>query len=73
MACEVNQTTIALPLHVFVCDLLIMFINVRKMVSIFESKKPPRRPLSLPPCEQTQRENEKTNLTSEPRPLSCVS
>lgn len=39
-----------------------MFVNVRKMVSIFESKKQPR-PLSLPPCEQTQRENEKTTLT----------
>ncbi|XP_016107505.1 TSC22 domain family protein 1-like isoform X1 [Sinocyclocheilus grahami] len=46
-----------------------MFVNVRKMVSIFESKKQPR-PLSLPPCEQTQRENEKTSLTSEPRPSS---
>lgn len=44
-----------------------MFVNVRKMVSIFESKKQPR-PLSLPPCEHTQRENEKTSLTSEPRP-----
>lgn len=59
--------SIALPLRVFVCDLLIMFVNVRKMVSIFESKKQPR-PLSLPPCEQTQRENEKTSLTSEPSP-----
>lgn len=44
-----------------------MFVNVRKMVSIFESKKQPR-PLSLPPCEQTHRENEKPSLTSEPRP-----
>ncbi len=43
-----------------------MFVNVRKMVSIFESKKQPR-PLSLPPCEQTQRESEKQSLTSEPR------
>ncbi|XP_016340136.1 uncharacterized protein LOC107687365 isoform X2 [Sinocyclocheilus anshuiensis] len=51
-----------------------MFVNVRKMVSIFESKKQPR-PLSLPPCEQTQRENENTTQTgalpaSEPHPSS---
>lgn len=51
-----------------------MFVNVRKMVSIFESKKQPR-PLSLPPCEQTQRENENTAQTgaspaSEPHPSS---
>lgn len=38
-----------------------MFVSVRKMVSIFESKKQPR-PLSLPPCvsnEQTQKEKTK--------------
>lgn len=51
-----------------------MFINVRKMVSIFESKKQPR-PLSLPPREQTQRENENTaqdraSPASEPHPSS---
>lgn len=52
---------IELPFDVWFCACRFptMLVNVRKMISIFESKKQPR-PLSLPPCvsrDQTQREN----------------
>lgn len=42
---------IELPFHVWFCACRspTMLVNVRKMISIFESKKQPR-PLSLPPC-----------------------
>lgn len=69
---------IEFPFDVCFCTSRIptMFVSVRKMISIFESKKQPR-PLSLPPCvssDQTQRENQilldGSSAGSKPHPSS---
>lgn len=69
---------IEFPFDVCFCTSRIptMFVSVRKMISIFESKKQPR-PLSLPPCvsnDQTQRENpillDGSSAGSKPHPSS---
>ncbi|XP_039516828.1 TSC22 domain family protein 4 isoform X2 [Pimephales promelas] len=69
---------IEFPFDVCFCTSRIptMFVSVRKMISIFESKKQPR-PLSLPPCvsnDQTQTENpillDGSSTGSKPHPSS---